>query len=82
MHLCYTLLECICQDSWSSVTCQAWLRTKVLHTCLFNKWTEEWMSLLNDFLNPESTEFKWVYKNAEETENSEVLFFFLSFSKY
>ena len=40
------------------------------------------MSLLIDYLNPESTEFKWMYKNADETENSEILFFFVSFSKY
>lgn len=33
-----------------------------------------------DYLNPESTEFKWMYKNVDETENSEVLFFFVSFS--
>lgn len=40
------------------------------------------MSLLIDYLNPESTEFKWMYKNADGTENSEVFFSFVSFSKY
>ena len=36
------------------------------------------MSLLIDYLNPESAEFKWMYKNADEIENSEILFFFVS----